>query len=130
MNRLVALVESHYQEMSFRLQALECSDLEQMDELSMRPDDDAMSILTVTAENSNARESAARLSTLRQFDFTEDLQRSWVYQRNQAFRESGFSLSTRSMFTGRWSCLSALSMAEVSQSPSLCCFEERLLGGS
>lgn len=76
--------------------------------------DDAVSIATVAAEGSKARESDSRDSGIRNFDFTLDLQKSWVYKRNHAFRDSIGSLSTRSIFTSHWSCLSALSMADVS----------------
>lgn len=99
--------------MSFRLQTLERHDLEHKGDQSVL-EDDAISTITVTAESSNATKSALVASGIRNFDFTEDLQKSRVYKRNRAFRESGFSLSTKSMYTTRWSCLSALSMADVS----------------
>jgi len=112
-DRLFTLVENHYQEMSFRLQNLERDETEQPEDKSVLVDD-AISITTVAAEGSNTRESDSRVSGTRTFSFTEDLQKSWVYKRNHAFRESIGSLSTRSIFTSHWSCLSALSMTDVS----------------
>ena len=113
-NRLFTLVENHYQEMSFRLRTLErLESVKDDDDLSTNIDD-ARSIVTVVAESSNATKSAPRASGIRTFDFTKDLENSWVYKRNCAFRESGFTMSTSSMFTSRWSCLSGLSMANVS----------------
>ena len=47
--------------------------------------------------------------------FAEDLEQSWVYQRNESgLRHSMFSASSSVAGTGHWSMLSGLSMAEVS----------------
>lgn len=113
MNRLFTLVENQYQEMSFRLQTLERYESEQNDN-QLKLEDDAMLMATVTAEGSNATNSVPKVAEEGFSDFIEDLQQSWVYKRNCGFRESGFSMSTRSMFASRWSCLSDLSMADVS----------------
>ena len=48
------------------------------------------------------------------FDFTEDLQKSWIYRRNGAFRASTCSQWTTSAYSTTWSCLSNVSIAEVS----------------
>ena len=113
MSRLFTLVENHYQEMSFRLHTLERHESEQTDDYSVL-EHDAISTVPIVTEDSDAMGSILKTSGTRNFDFTEDLQNSWVYKRNCAFRESGLSFLTRSMFASRWSCLSALSMADLS----------------
>ena len=113
-DQLYALVQSCYQEMSSRVQALELRESDQIDMKLSMPEDDAASVLTMTQDQSNIEQSPAGASSLATFDFTDDLQKSWVYRRNEAFRESGFSVSTSSMYCSRWSVISGLSMAEVS----------------
>ena len=44
-------------------------------------------------------------------EFLDELKRSWVYSRNSAFRMSAFSTDRHST---TWSCLSSLSLSEVS----------------
>ena len=99
--------------MSSRLQTLEHDQWEQKGNQSVLGDD-AASLVTVTAESSNVGDPTALASGIRTFDFTDDLQNSWVYKRNHTFRESRFSLSTRSTLTCHWSYLSALTMSDVS----------------
>lgn len=112
-NQLCTLVENHYQEMSFRLKHLERLESKTSDDLAIN-EDDARSIVTVAAESSNAMKSITRAAGVKTFGFTKDLENSWVYQRNSAFSKSNFSISTSSMLASRWSCLAALSMADVS----------------
>ena len=54
-------------------------------------------------------------SELENFEFSADLQNSRVYKRTKgAWRNSAFSVSVNSTFTGNWSSLSGLSLADVS----------------
>ena len=110
---LCTLVQDCYQEMSSRLQALERDD---PDRFSSRTATihDSSSILTVTQEASNRQTTVSVTGDPMKFDFNEDLQRSWVYSRNDAFRQSGLSLSLDSNHVTRWSVLSSLSMADIS----------------
>lgn len=94
MNRLFTLVENQYQEMSFRLQTLERYESEQNDN-QLKLEDDAILMVTVTAESSNATNSVPKVAEEGFSDFIEDLRQSWAYKRNCGFRESGFSMSTK-----------------------------------
>ena len=138
-DRLYALVERCYQDMSSRVQALETRELQRMhDESLTTPGDDAASIVTTienaprqggtTATDGNEEpfdlaEGLRRSQVYNPtgahqayvaFNFTEDLQKSWVYRRNGAFRVSTCSQLTTGACSTTWSCLSDLSMAEVS----------------
>ena len=114
MDRLVKVVESSYQDMSSRIQRLECSTLKFFSSNDSVCEDDSASIMTVTKENFDPGSSAERTSKLSYSDFVADLEKSWVYKRNNAFRASGFSRSTASAYSTHWSIFSGISTAEVS----------------
>lgn len=101
--------------MSSRLSALETKQTRLADSAStIRPEEDTASILTGIPGPSTYDVALAVNSEIKTHDFTEVLQRSWVYTRNKAFQSSIYSLSTTDAHSTRWSCLSGLSMAEVS----------------
>ena len=105
-DRLHALVEKCYSEMSARVQALEV--------LNMQQDEDTDSLETIRAPRSDVSSQEIMESGLKGFDFSEELQRSRVYRRNEAFRKSIISTLTNSAYSLGWSFFSDLSMAEVS----------------
>ncbi|KAL2040480.1 hypothetical protein N7G274_006923 [Stereocaulon virgatum] len=114
-DRLYTLVETCYGNMSSRLSALETKQTQLADSaLTIRPDEDTASILTASPDPSNCDVTLAVNSEVQTHDFTEVLQRSWVYTWNRAFQSSIYSLPTTDAHSTRWSCLSGLSMAEVS----------------
>ena len=108
-DQLHALVESCYKDMSSRVQALELLSL-QKDDDSWTPGDDSESLATIRAHPFNLSSEESSDS----FDFSDELQRSRVYKRNQAFRRSVISALTNSVYSTGWSCVSDLSMADVS----------------
>lgn len=111
-DRLNAIVEKYYKEMSSRVQALEFLHT-QKDDASWVPEDEAESLATIRAPRPDLS-SEDMSSGLEYFDFSDELQRSRVYRRNQAFRRSVISALTNSVCSLGWSFFSELSMAEVS----------------
>ena len=115
-DRLYSLVEKHYQEMSWRLQALEKSDLKDVSG-DQCPDDNT--IFTRTIDNDPGLRPPSRTcelnnhSSLLQPNFTEDLKTSRVYGRLPNWRSSMPSVCTGARSTS-WSMLSGLSLADVS----------------
>ncbi len=101
--------------MSSRVQALEVLNIPKNDE-SWMLEDDAESIATITihADPADLSSEEAIESEFVCFDFSDELQRSRVYRRNQAFRNSVISALTNSVYSLGWSVLSDLSMAGVS----------------
>ena len=113
-DRLHALVEQCYKEMSSRVQALEVLDMPRSGNADWMLGDDQESLATIHAHppDLSSEDSVKSESVL--FDFSDELQRSRVYRRNQAFRESVISALTNSVYSLGWSFFSDLSMAEVS----------------
>ena len=84
----------------------------------MHQQDDKVSLLTVTgpledplslrSHGNPCETDAANVA------FVEDLQKSWVYRRNNALSSSGFSLPSTDAQSTTWTCLSGLSLAEIS----------------
>lgn len=100
-DRLHQLVEQCYSEISSRVQALEVLNL-QKNNRSWTSKDDTESLATIRAHRPDLSAEGIMESELEHFDFLDELQRSRVYQRNEAFRTSVISF------------FSDLSMAEVS----------------
>lgn len=76
--------------------------------------DDTESLRTIHTRRPDLNPEKSFESELVPFDFSDDLQRSRVYKRNQAFRGSIISALTNSVYSLGWSFFSDLSMAEVS----------------
>lgn len=113
-DRLHTLVEHCYQEMTSRVQALKAPDLQKNDDGIRMLEDDTESLATIHAQPPHSSYGEAIESELARCDFENDLQRSRVYRRNQAFRGSIISQLTRSVYSLGSSFFSDLSMAEVS----------------
>lgn len=118
-DRLHGMIERCYQEMSSRMEALELRNLRSSDGslLDHQPDSDTSSVMTIKAPKFDPSEPERGPNTssgMITFDFTETLQKSWVYRRNTVPDVSGSSLYTRDTCSMTWSCLSDLSWAEVS----------------
>ena len=111
--RLHKLVERCYSEMSSRLQALEVLDL-QKGNASWTSKDDTESLATIRAHRPDLSAEEVMESGLEHFDFLDELRRSRVYKRNEAFRTSVISALTNSVYSLGWSFFSDLSMAELS----------------
>ena len=114
MDRLHALVERFYEEMSSRVRALEVEDMENRDNAGLISVDDAESITPIRGHRPDVSFEAAIDSQTVHFDFLNDLQNSRVYRRNQAFRRSTISALTVSLYSMGGSFLSGMSMAEIS----------------
>ena len=112
--RLHTFVEKCYKDISARIQALEVPELRDRGEAESRLGDDIESLATIHAYPSASRDSEVVENEAVLFDFSDDLQRSRVYRRNQAFRRSVISALTDSVYSVGWSFFSDLSMAEVS----------------
>lgn len=95
-----------------RVQALETLNM-QKDDASRALEDDIESLATIRAPRPDLS-SGDMLSGSEHFDFFDELQRSRVYRRNRAFRESVVSGITNSVYSLGYSFFSDLSMAEVS----------------
>lgn len=113
-DRLHALVEQCYKEMSFRVQALEVLDMRERGNADWMSGRDTESLATIHAHPLDLSSEESSGSEPVRFDFSDDLQRSRVYRRNQAFRKSVISALTNSVYSLGWSIFSDLSMAEVS----------------
>ena len=113
MDRLHQLVEQCYSEISSRVQALEVLNL-QKDNPYWTSKDDAESLATIRAHRPDLSAEEIMESGLEHFDFLDELQRSRVYRRNQAFRTSVISALTNSAYSLGWSFFSGMSIAEVS----------------
>ena len=113
-DRLHALVEQCYKAMSSRVQALNVLDLQKSGDADWMLGDDTESLATIYAQPQDSSRKEANESELVQFDFADDLQRSRVYRRNQAFCKSVISELTKSVYSLGSSFFSDLSMAEVS----------------
>ena len=100
--------------MSSRIQALEVLDEQPRSDADRISGDDTESMRTIHAYQPDLSSEKSFESELVPFDFSYDLQRSRVYKRNQAFRESIISALTNSVYSLGWSFFSDLSMAEVS----------------
>ena len=114
-DRLHALVEKCYKDMSSRVQALEVLYL-QNDNASQMSEEDTESLETIRAHQPDARSEdimEIEIETT-EFGFLHELQKSRVYRRNQAFRESVISALTDGVYSLGWSFFSDLSLAEVS----------------
>ena len=114
-DRLHDIVNKCYQEMSTRLHALELKELQRIGYAQAILDDNASIRSSTFVPNIQPSselniELAPEIGTIAP-DFLEDLKRSWVYSRNSAFRMSTFSTDRHST---TWSCLSALSLSDVS----------------
>ena len=114
MDRLHALVERFYEEMSSRVRALELPDIQNRSNADLMPVDDRESIATIHPHRPDARYEATTDRHSVHFDFLHDLQKSRVYRRNQALRDSVFSALTNSVCSVGWSLLSEMSLSEVS----------------
>ena len=112
-DRLHALVESCYTEMSTRIKALEALSMQQ-DDTHWLSKDDTESLATIHAHRPDVNSENIMASELGDFNFSDELQRSRVYRRNQAFCTSVISVLTNSVWSLGWSFFSDLSMAEVS----------------
>ena len=112
-DRLHSLVEKWYREMSSRVQALEVPNMQQ-DDACWTLEEDTDSLPIVHASRSNVNSQEIRGSGLGGFDFSDELRRSRVYRRNQAFRRSVLSALTNSVYSLRWSYFSDLSLGGVS----------------
>ena len=115
MNRLHALVERSFEEMSSRVRALEILDIQNNGNADLMSVGDAQSRATIRAHRPDVSYEAAIDSQTVHFDFLDDLQNSRVYRRNQAFRRSTCSALTVSAYSVGWSFLSEMSMAEISK---------------
>ena len=112
-DRLHGFVERYYKEMSSRVKALEVRNV-QKDDACWISEEDTDSIATIHTTQPDASSEDIMESGLGHFDFSNELQRSRVYRRNQAFRKSVISALTNSVYSQGWSFFSDLSMAEVS----------------
>ena len=127
-DRLHALVEKHYSEMSSRVQALEVLSMQQdkdteslssihaqaLEVLHMQQNENTHSIAAIRAPRPDASSQEVMETALGDFDFSDELQRSRVYRRNHAFRKSVISALTNSAYSLGWSIFSDLSVAELS----------------
>ncbi|KAL9628464.1 MAG: hypothetical protein Q9164_007266 [Protoblastenia rupestris] len=115
-NRLCNLMETCYQDMLSRVQALECATLPGVNsDIPAFSEEDVVSNRMVSGPNLNSNsETAQGVTRIGSFTFTKDLQRSWVYRRNKAYQGSILSGRTSELGSTRWSMLSDLSAAEVS----------------
>ena len=114
-DRLHDIVNKCYQEMSTRLHALELKELQRMSYAASILDDHAAIRNNTLVPNIHRNplsniELAPDNGTIVP-EFLNELKQSWVYSRTSAFRMSTFSTGQRST---TWSCLSALSLSEVS----------------
>ena len=114
MDRLHALVERFYEEMSNRVRALEVVDIQNGGDADITSVDDTNSIATIRIHPPDVRDEATTDRQTVRFDFLHDLQQSRVYRRNQAFRRSVFSALTNSVCSVGWSLFSEMSLSEVS----------------
>ena len=126
-DRLHALVEKCYSEMSSRVQALEVPNMQQ-DDAYWTLEGDTNSLATIHASRPNVSSQDIMESGLGDFDFSDELQRSRVYRRNQAFRKSVISALTNSVYSLGWSYFSDLSVGGVSSVSviNLAVFEEEV----
>lgn len=113
-DRLHALVEKCYKEMSSRVQALEDLGFQKRESVDWMSGDETESLATIHAHPPGLKSEESIDSEIVRFDFLDDLERSRVYRRNKAFRKSVISALTNSVYSLGWSFLSDLSMAEVS----------------
>ena len=114
-DRLHNIVDKSYQEMTARLQALESRELDRMSHAQLTQCDKD-SILSSDSIDTVRQSRVPRMlvtsgSDALELEYLEELKRSWVYRRNSAFRLSTFSIDRHST---TWSCLSSLSLSEVS----------------
>ena len=114
-DRLHDIVNKCYQEMSTRLHALELKELQRMGYAASIMDDNASIrsntfIPNIHPSSEYNLDLAPEIGTIPP-DFMDELKRSWVYSRNSAYRMSTFSTDRHST---TWSCLSALSLSDVS----------------
>ena len=112
-DRLHALVESCYKEMSSRVQALENLNMQQ-DDADSTSEEDTEPLATIQAHRPGISSEEIMESKLVRLDFSDELQRSRVYRRNQAFRKSVLSALRNSAYSLGWSIFSDLSMTAVS----------------
>lgn len=113
-DRLHVLVEQCYKDMSSRIQALEVLDVQQKSDAEWLSGDDTESLRTIHAHPPELSSEEPIEDDTVPFDFSNELQRSRVYRRNQAFRISVISALTNSVYSLGWSFFSDMSMAEVS----------------
>lgn len=108
------LMSRCYEEMSHRVQALELGELQRLIQNNSASDED-LHLDTAFAENTppglDPHKGPALENEMVTTGFMEELKRSWVYSRNSAFRSSTFPSDQTST---RWSCLSRLSLSEIS----------------
>ena len=100
--------------MSSRVRALEPLNLQKTGDVSSLSGTEADSLATNRAHPPHLSFEKGIETGLLQFDFSDDLQLSRVYRRNQAFCNSAISLVTDSAYSLGWSFFSNLSMADVS----------------
>lgn len=114
-DRLHGLISRCYEEMSHRVQALELRELQRLSQVNSVLGDKGSNLKNALAESfppgHDPETEPAPEDEIVTLLFTEDLERSWVYSRNRAFRRSTYSSERKST---RWSCLSSLSLSEVS----------------
>lgn len=96
------------------MQALEKRELVRTDSWASPPANDGASIVTIAETGFLSQAPATMYGPVFKNHFTEELQDSWVYRRNQAFRLSGISASTSTLHSTGLSFLSGLSVACVS----------------
>lgn len=113
------MIERYYQEMSSRVEALELRALQHTDGSSTHHqlESDTASAMTIKGPSTDAlMPQLPSTSSIDRptFSFTEILQHSWVYRRNDALNPSRLSVYSRDTCSMAWSCLSGISMADVS----------------
>lgn len=117
-DRLHVLMEDYHKDMVSRVQDLEQRERRWLgDESSILEQDDSASIKTVTGnapDFSSFEFGFAESGSLTDIGFIEDLENSWVYKRNGVCRETASAFSITDAHSTTWSCLSSLSVAEVS----------------
>ena len=106
-----------YYEMATRLQTLESRDLERLSCVNLKKEYRDIPLDTSSEEHLSPDMDGSVRSALKDRNesigegFVDVLKRSWVYRRNAAFRLSTFSSDRHST---TWSCLSEISVSEVS----------------
>ena len=117
-DRLHVLMEDYYKDMVSRVQDLEQRERRWLgDESLTLNQDDSVSIRTDIGNSpdfSSFEFGFAESGSVHQVSFIEDLENSWVYKRNGVCRETASTFSITDAHSTTWSCLSSLSVAEIS----------------
>lgn len=117
-DRLHVLMEDYHKDMVSRVQDLEQRERRWLgDESQALEQEDNASIKTVTGNSpdfSSFEFGFAESGSVTDIGFIEDLENSWVYKRNRGCRETASAFSITDAHSTTWSCLSSLSIAEIS----------------